>query len=141
MKNLKDLSNDLKKRFNEKNLKGIIKMKLVEEGERDCDHARQNGEYQNRSGTLRSAFMYRVSDGGEVVAEGGYQNVQGSEPQTVDPQTLALQALDEQDAMGKGLRLTFVNGADYAKYVEDKGRNVTRATIEYMKSNLKNIFD
>lgn len=140
MKNLHDLAKDLEKRFSEKKLKGIVKMKLMEEGERDCEHARQNGEYQDRSGTLRSAFMYRVSDDGETVAEGGYENIQGTEPQQVDPMTLAQNALDEQDS-GSGLRLTFVNGAKYAKYVEDKGRNVSRATIEYMKNNLKNLFD
>lgn len=135
MKTLSDLSKDI-----EKMKEDIIRKageELAELGEEACTHARMSAGYNDMTGTTRSAFKYRVQRDGSTIAEGGYEEVPGVKPKTLNPEQLADEALDTESG-GVGLTLTFVNGSPYAKYLEDNGRNVTHLTEAMMRDKLRN---
>ncbi len=136
MRNIKDFIKDLKSRFGKEATNRRIIEKLTEIGEDGCEHARMNGSYKNRTGTLCSAIKYRVVKDGETVAEGGYMEIGGDEPKTSDPEQLADEALDAMGDGGEGISLILVNGAPYAKHVEDKGYNVMHLTFEEVKERI-----
>ena len=140
MKNIREFSEEIKRRFSKKEVVNRIVTKSAEKMRENCDYARQTGEYNDVSGTMRSAIMFQVKVDGAVRAEGGYENIQGTEPQKVDPMALAQMALDETPTSGEGLEIVFVNVAEYAKYVEDKGRNVMHLAVEKMKDDMGDLF-
>lgn len=133
MKTLSDLSKDIDKMRD-----GILRSlerELTEIGEEACNHARMAAGYNDITGTTRSAFKYRVSENGRTEADGGFEEVQGIKPKTLDPEQLADEAL-ESEPPADGLSLTLVNGSPYAKYIEDKGMNVTHLTFVKMRDDV-----
>ena len=116
-----------------------IKTELLSKGEYLCQHAQNNGDYKDVTGTLRSSFAFRMYDNGKIVADHFANNISTDKPQTEDPQMLAVDALEENSPAGNGISIVLVAGAKYSKFVEDKGYNVMHLTIEEAKKIIEEI--
>ena len=116
-----------------------LKEGLQQIGEDMCEQAREQGDYNDRTGTTRSAMKYRVVEDGETVADGGYVEIEGTEQKTEDPEELAERALDAIEIPDKGISLLFANGSEYADMLEDKGFNVTYLTEEWAKDEVERL--
>lgn len=116
-----------------------LQKELAGLGEKMCEHAREYGDYQDRTGTTRSSFKFRVVKDGEIVEDGGYQEVEGTELKKDNPEELVDRVLDEQGTPQRGISLVFANGTEWADYLEDKGYNVTHLTEEWAKGEVEKL--
>jgi len=90
-------------------------------GEECVAEAYEAGNYSDRTGCLRSSIGYGVCKDGKIVAEGGFRLVGNG----TDGQNEGRALLQELAMQSDGLCLFLVAGMKYARYVADKGFNVT----------------
>ena len=92
---------------------------LKDVGEECVAEAIESGNYNDRTGNLRSSIGYVVAKDGSVVEEGGFYNIGFGEGASVG------RGKAEEAALGtSGITLILIAGMDYAQYVADKGYNV-----------------
>lgn len=106
-----------------------------------CSHVRENGAYTDRTGNLRSSCGARVYYKGEMVYEGGFEQVGGPVGDGSHGAAAALTALDayQADISTEGFTIVVVAGENYARYVESKGYNVLHLTETEMIKQLSQI--
>lgn len=97
-------------------INAIIEM-LKYVGETCITHARDNGDYIDRTGNLRSSIGYLIVRDGVILHRGGFV---GSGEGKADGEKLA----DEISRTTTGIALIVVAGMKYAKYVEALNRDV-----------------
>lgn len=101
-------------------MKETIIERLQYIGESAVKRAREVGNYEDRTGNLRSSIGYSVLWNGETVAEGGQQQITGSQGNGEDglgeSQTLLNKLKGE---FPKGAVLIVCAGMQYAWYVEN----------------------
>ena len=135
---------ELRKRLNNVGVSNDVAIlrRLQKIGEEMCSHAREDKgghpiEYDDQTHNLRSSIGYRIYFNGEQKAEGGFQNVTGTNPKTKkevtgDGKQEAENALNEFASAYvtdvSGWVIIIVCGMKYAKYVEAKGYNVLHLT-------------
>lgn len=93
---------------------------LAKVGEQAFTEAFESGNYQDRTGALRSSIGYGVTDGGVIVREGGFRVVGDG----MEGAARGHAFLTEIASRTEGLALILVAGETYARYVADKGFNV-----------------
>lgn len=128
--------------FEEKTEKKIIKL-LQYVGEAAVKAARENGNYFDQTGNLRSSIGYVVIKEGKRIKEDFEASPKGTDKQSgiVAAMKLATKAAQEHNT---GLALIIVAGMDYAVCVEAiEGYDVITATSEgaedFLKDNVKKI--
>ena len=100
----------------------VIVKNLKYVGEMCVNEARNNGDYIDQTGNLRSSIGYVILRDGNKEAENIKQSSRGSD--RVKGATEAKKFIDELSARySKGIVLIVVAGMNYATYVESK-RNV-----------------
>ena len=123
---------------------GIIEM-LSYIGERAVTIAREQGNYMNRTGNLRSSIGYIVLQDGEPVRQSGDYIVSGTEGAGDEGAQKARELLARlQSEYPQGIVLIVCAGMNYASYVEDiHGKDVltsaqldTEETAERMLNKL-----
>ncbi len=90
-------------------------------GEQCINEARNNGDYIDRTGNLRSSIGYVVLNNGNAVKQAGFKKYKKGSYGKAEGEALL------QDLMTKytkGIVLIVVAGMNYASYVESLGRNV-----------------
>ena len=92
-------------------------------GEECVAEAIDGGNYTDQTGNLRSSIGFVVADNGNVIEEGGFRSLGGSE----GPNIGRAKALTEAEGT-TGIALIVVAGMSYARYVADKGYNVLDST-------------
>lgn len=123
--------------------------RIADAGERACAEAVAKGNYQNRTGNLRSSIGFVIAYDGKIIRMGGFHKVQGRgenmqkvEFTTKDGKNVSFWAkgkfgdgtegvqvgLDfarEKIKGTKGYAFILVAGMEYASYVSSKGFDVT----------------
>lgn len=93
-----------------------IRDALIEAGREAVEEARANGQYQDRTGNLRSSIGAVVAMSGEVVWESDFNVVLGGEEGAAKGRELALsKVIENSDAE---FCIVLVAGEDYAIYVQ-----------------------
>lgn len=105
--------------------------KLAEIGQFGFETAFEHGDYQDRSGYLRSSIGWGVSRYGEIVRSGGFRKVKEGGGEDAGRQMLAQLAAQYPDH----ICLFVVAGAKYTMYVEAKGFDV----ITFAKLQCENL--
>ena len=104
-----------------------------------CTHARLNGAYTDRTHNLRSSIGARVYYRGEVIFEGGFEQV-GNGDHGILAAGDALSAFESKaDISADGFTVVLVAGENYARYVESYGFNVLHLTESEMFARLAEI--
>lgn len=99
-------------------------------GEQTVRIARLRGSYTDRTGNLRSSTGYVIVRDGRIIQTGGFEPVNGPEPNPVHPNTEGPKkgielAKELATQVGQGcISLIVVAGMNYASYVTDKGYDV-----------------
>lgn len=105
-----------------KSERDIIK-KLSYIGESAISEARENGDYMDQTGNLRSSVGYVILNNGKTVLENIQRNDRGTDRSTgVQVAKNFIQEISEK--YKNDFVLIVVAGMDYAVYVEALGRNV-----------------
>lgn len=107
----------------EERAKELARQRLIREmkrvGEECVSEAVASGNYTDRTCNLRSSIGYVVAENGNIVEEGGFWNLGGTEGPAAG-RAKAYELADGTD----GVVLILVAGMSYAQYVADKGFNV-----------------
>ena len=113
---------DIQKEFNAQfeNLKKAVKATLTIEGEKAVAKARRDGDYQDRTGNLRSGVGYAVTDNGI--------DTMGANSKTGE---------FIKDQGTAGIALILADGEDYASCVEARGRDVLSMAKLQAEENIK----
>jgi hypothetical protein len=122
--------------------------KLQYLGELCVKHARENGDYTDQTGNLRSSVGYVVFKDGVALREAFYNTLNGSQGVN-EGKRIAGNAAAKYD---KGLLLVVVAGMNYALYVEATGRDVLTSTemlatqelpklLEQLKRNINKLIE
>lgn len=122
--------------------------RLAKAGEDAVKSAIENGNYQNRTGNLRSSIGYVIAYDGNILKEGGFHKIQGNgenmekvEFTTRDGKQVSFWAKgkfgDGSEGVRKGLEFArsvvsstsgyafvMVAGMEYASYVSSRGYDV-----------------
>ncbi|GAA0561562.1 hypothetical protein [Chitinophaga japonensis] len=102
-------------------------------GEKFVKNARENGNYTDRTGNLRSSIGYVILKNGAQVKE-NFRSVSGGK----DGLNQAKQsAKDAAKAFPKGYVLIVVAGMDYAAAVESRGYDVISSSSTQAKEDLR----
>lgn len=113
--------------------------KLAYIGESAVNEARENGDYMDQTGNLRSSIGYAVLDNGKVVIEDTKLSERGSDKMTgLNTGKTVLQELSER--YKKNFTLIVEAGMDYAVYVEALGKNVLSSSKLLAESKADNFF-
>lgn len=105
-----------------KSERDIIK-KLSYIGESAISEARENGDYMDQTGNLRSSVGYVILNNGKTVLENIQRSERGTDRSTgVQVAKNFIQEISEK--YKNGFVLIVVAGMNYAVYVEALGRNV-----------------
>lgn len=107
-------------------------------GEHLCSHARREGGYTDRTGNLRSSIGYRIFKDGEVVVDGGFENVGDGDGIEDAKEALNAYGLAHEIPVN-GWTLVVVAGKSYARYVEAKGYNVLHLTKIEMDAKIEEL--
>ncbi len=84
-------------------------------GEECVKYAREHGNYQDRTGNLRSSIGYVILDNGKIIVQGGFEKtLKGSDGQAKGKAFIQ----DLISKHSKGIVLIVVAGMEYAEYVE-----------------------
>lgn len=128
---------DIDKYLNEKKAR-LLKMvidRLVYIGERFVANARNNGNYMDRTGNLRSSIGYIVLYNGSVIKQNFKTSNKGS-----DRKRGLSKAMDFAESIAedypRGFVLIVVAGMDYAAVVESKGKDVLTGSSITAKQEL-----
>lgn len=133
---LSDMQNYAKQQVDRVNKAVISTYQFV--GETFVRNARLSGNYNDITGNLRSSIFYIIMSNGKVVDENFEEGSNGSDRATgtVTAQQLAEELASEYP---KGIVLILGAGMHYAKYVEDKGREVISASSSLAATQLKEL--
>ena len=95
-------------------------------GEKCLNYAREHPGYTNQTGNLCSSIGYCVVANGQIVHEGEWQMIQGSEGRGYEGMTRGMEYLHKLAAEqpAEGVSFIMVAGMPYAQYVEAIGKNV-----------------
>lgn len=115
---------DFKNQFEERVLK-VCMNTLAYVGETCIQEARDNGNYKDQTGNLRSSIGYAVVYHGVTMAEARQQLFSGKGGDGSKGADEGKKFLDElKSKHNQGLALILTAGMNYAVYVEAKGYNV-----------------
>jgi hypothetical protein len=126
-----------------KRIRQAIVLRFSSAGENFIKNARNNGNYQDQTGNLRSSVGYAILENGVQLEIGGFEPVAGS---AKGRQTLLGKAVGysflQQVAAGfpKGIVLICVAGMDYAAAVESKNYDVITGSVLELELELKEGF-
>ena len=95
--------------------------KLSYVGEQCILEARNNGDYKDQTGNLRSSVGYIIVKGGKVISMSSFNTVKDGENGAKKGVSFAKELADKYSS---GTVLIVVAGMNYAAYVAAKGRNV-----------------
>lgn len=111
-----------------------ILLRLQRIGEQFITDARNNGNYTDRTGNLRSSIGYVVLKNGEQYAKGGFEQIKtGSEGKRKGANILS-EAISN---FSSGYVLIVVAGMQYAAAVEAKGKDVLTGSSQVAVIELK----
>lgn len=102
-------------------------------GEKFVKNARENGNYTDRTGNLRSSIGYVILKNGVQIKE-NFRTVSGGKDGLNKAKASAKEAVK---AFPKGYVLIVVAGMDYAAAVESKGYDVITSSSTQAKEDLK----
>lgn len=121
-----------------------IALNLAREGEEAVTHAKDNRGYTDRTGNLCNSTGYTVVERGDIYSQAVVADsdpVSGTEQEGADKAKAkenALKAFNEMRDDGEDcVQLCVVAGMDYAKHVEDHGRNVLELTRLKVKAEAR----
>lgn len=102
-------------------------------GEGSVNHARKHGSYNDQTGNLRNSIGYVIAFDGRIV-ECEFKHGSGI---TNKAEFLADKKIREMLVGDSGYTLLIIAGMNYARSVENRGRNVLTGTEKYLKSEVK----
>lgn len=110
---------------------------LARIGEECVTEARENGDYLDQTGNLRSSIGYAIIKNGQVIVSSSFESVrQGSVGQNQGRKLI--QSLIPE--FGRNIVLVVVAGMNYAAYVETK-RNVISSSELLAKQRARTILE
>lgn len=95
-------------------------------GEQCINEARNNGNYLDRTGNLRSSIGYVVIDNGNVYSKSGFNIVKGGSQGKDEGLSYIAELVSRHS---QGLVLIVVAGMNYAAYVETKRNVISSAEL------------
>lgn len=130
-------SSDIKNFLNEKKIRiyKVITNRLIYIGERFVINARNNGNYLDQTGNLRSSIGYLVLYNGSIVSQNFKASGRGSDRTKGVSKAIDF-AKSVADEYPKGFVLIVVAGMEYAAAVESKGKDVLTASSITAKNEL-----
>ena len=117
-----------------KTLETIIVERFQQIGEQFIADARNNGNYKEHTGNLRSSIGYMVYKDGDPV----YENFPGASETGKDTGKQVASGINVPE---KGLCLVVVAGMNYAVYVEAKNYDVITGSSYEAEKSLKQAID
>ncbi|MCD8137664.1 MAG: hypothetical protein LUH01_17625 [Parabacteroides gordonii] len=102
-------------------------------GEGSVNHARKHGSYTDQTGNLRNSIGYVIAFDGKII-ECEFKHGSGI---TNKAAFLADNKIHEMLAGDSGYTLLIIAGMNYARSVENRGKNVLTGTEKYLKSEVK----
>lgn len=122
----------------------VLSMALPELGEKAVTFSKDNKGYQDQTANLKNSISFAVFFDGKLI-----NTVIGKipEPDKVKGGQAQVQnALDEYASKPgvvapKGYTIIVVAGMVYGKYVEDKGYNVLYLTKQFLRDEMKDIYN
>lgn len=112
-----------------------IVMRLAQIGEECVKSARNDGDYKDRTGNLRSSIGYIIIDEGNPVFLSGFGNITEG---AAEGQKFANELATRHNT---GTVLCVVAGMNYAVYVAAKGRNVIDSSELIAEQLMKQLLD
>ncbi len=109
---------------------------LIDIAKRVVKTAKQNGQYQNRTGNLNSSIGYIVAKGRNILSSSFTKTLNGEKGRSKGF-FLAKKLLS--DNPGKNIRMIIVVGEHYASILESKGRDVLTGSSLKAVSDLKEL--
>lgn len=103
------------------NVRNVIIDTLCEVGSRCITEARDNGNYVDQTGNLRSSIGYVVVVDGQIVRKNVVDLVKNGTEGTKEAEAFLERLASEHSS---GICLIVVAGMNYASYVEGRGYNV-----------------
>lgn len=101
----------------------VLQSRLIRIGENFCTYAKNNGNYRDRTGNLRSSIYFRLYKNGEQVA--GTPDSEGTSEGSEAARALIAEIKGEIIAkFPKGFVLVCVAGMQYSLIVESRGFDV-----------------
>ena len=98
---------------------------LIYVGESCITEARDNGNYIDQTGNLRSSIGYCVVKDGRIVRKNVVSETKGGKPATSQGNSMAEAHLSRlASEHSTGICMIVVAGMNYAVYVESRGKNV-----------------
>lgn len=128
-----------KKRFED-----AIVLRLNQVGDEFVTNARNNGNYSDQTGNLRSSVGYAIIRNGVQITVAGFQPVSGSARgrQTLLGKAVGLALLDQaMQRFPTGIVLICVAGMNYAAAVESKNYDVITGSSLTAEFELKKAFE
>jgi hypothetical protein len=110
----------------------LMRLQLI--GETFVKNARENANFTDHTGNLRSSIGYIVLRDGEQYTKGGFVKILAGDGGTEQGDKVLEQAALKYP---RGLVLIVVAGMDYAAAVESKGKDVLTASSLIAKADLK----
>jgi hypothetical protein len=128
---------DVKKKLlaDQKMINTAILMRLQYVGEQFIRNARQNANFKDQTGNLRSSIGYIVLENGKRVSGSTFDKILDAKKGPVQGKSLIRQLRAE---FSKGFVLIVVAGMEYAAAVESRGKDVLTASSIIAKNELKN---
>lgn len=102
-------------------LQKVIIRNLAYVGEEVVNAARENGNYKDQTGNLRSSVGYVLVKDGEIVRKSDFPTIKAGEQGSREGLAFALELADQ---LPEGVVLIVVAGMRYAKYVSDRTYDV-----------------
>lgn len=102
-------------------------------GEGSVNHARKHGAYQDQTSNLRNSIGYVIALNGRII-ESEFKRSSGI---TNKAAYLANLKIQEMLAGDTGYTLLIIAGMNYARSVENRGKNVLTGTEQYLKAEVK----
>ncbi|GIM52044.1 hypothetical protein CAPN004_10740 [Capnocytophaga cynodegmi] len=110
---------------------------LTRIGEECVIEARENGDYLNQTGNLRSSIGYAIIKNGRIVSSSSFDAVNNAKEGKGQSKKLINDLLSE---FSQGIALIVVAGMNYAAYVETK-RNVISSSELLAKQRARTILE
>lgn len=103
-------------------IRRVLVRRLAHVGERVVNEGRTRANFTDRTGNLRSSIGYVVVNDGEIVSESSFEPVKGGGDGARTGKAFAERLAR---SAGKGIVLIVVAGMNYARYVANRGYDVT----------------
>lgn len=102
-------------------------------GEGSVNHARKHGSYTDQTGNLRNSIGYVIAFDGKII-ECEFKRSSGI---TDKAAFLVDNKIHDMLAGDTGYTLLVIAGMNYARSVENRGKNVLSGTEKYLKDEVK----